>query len=544
MRTRIVILLALTAVCASTLGVLAYADHRLEQRYRSAAPAGMSELVAPPLEQLGTVDDESFDPVSMTTDLPRWERENAFLMKQNAFRQGWGPLITEQSGRRAQPDAVKVVVAGDSYVWGQGAEDLDALWPHQLERELNRYVEAGYQVTRLGRLPSSFMQVADWLDESRLRVLQPDVIVVGYLRNDFFPTLEERDLCRSNGTCTVDGEAPVVWNPRNGRLVQCIQGDDSLLGAAIRRLINPPFPYLGRWLTNRYCDPDRVANNQPNDSEGIWVNYPAESPYWTVFTDAVRRLSANAAGIPVVVYDYDSTLQDPRWAGQKAVREAFEAAGFEVISPSRPNTFRGDVAEDVLGINPSDRHPGPRLSRAFAQDLAEYIHERLAPGQSAVPGGTGAGRSLLSNYLPATLVVEHDERQAIVRARPLPEDFVLRNDLLPDLRGERLPLQEVPCARMGRPHVRLMLDPYLPDGTPVKVTLTGASDAMVVQTIGYDAEGSELRGEAVLVQPGGSLLVRSSEYVRGLLIGTRRAGCPDGVVTSPQLDLTLERLAG
>jgi hypothetical protein len=533
--------MALLTTIASTLAVLSVADARLESRYRGTAasilPVPNTSSENGPSSEPG----DSFDPVVASDDLFTWDRENSFLMTQNSLRQGWGPELRSQTPEtKVADDRIHVVVAGDSYVWGQGAEDLDMLWPRQLELELNRLQPDRYRVTRLGRLPSSTMQVADWLHPERIAELDPDVIVFGYLNNDFFPTLEERSLCRRYATCTEDGEPPFAWNPRNGPLVACIRGDDSVLGKVFQRLVNPLFPYVGRWLINRYCDPDRAARNTDKIAEGIWMSDPAANPYWEHFTEATRRLATDVGTTPIAVYVYDSAFDDASLPKQRAVRDAFTDAGMTVLQPIRVEELRSRTQDHTTHwINPGDSHPGMPLTRMFALDVAQYIRS-LPLTRPNTPSTTQ--RELLSNYLPATLTVDSDVDSARIQGSPLTDEFVSANGMQTSVRGKPTPLQETPCARMGRPHVRLMFDPYTPTGTKLRVSLGNTGGGLVAQTTGYDVDGNEVRGVARLVNPGSSFVIDVVDGVNGLLLGERRAGCPNERLQTPIFDLHIERL--
>jgi hypothetical protein len=464
-------------------------------------------------------------------------------MTQNSLRQGWGPELRSQvveSG--TSDDKIHVVVAGDSYVWGQGAEDLDMLWPRQLEIELNRLDPNRYRVTRLGRMPASTMQVADWLHPDRLAQLDPDVIVFGYLSNDFYPTLEERSLCRRYATCTADGEAPFAWNPRNGPLVACIRGDDSVLGKVFQRLVNPFFPYVGRWLINRYCDPDRAAQNTDKLAEGIWISNPAANPYWGHFTEATRRLAANADLVPTAVYVYDGAFDDPKYPKHRAVRDVFTQAGMTVLQAVEVEKLRARTTDRTRHmINPGDSLPCMPLTRMFALDVANYIRSLplTRTGSPATPQ-----RPLLSNYLPTTLSVEYNGESVRIQGAPLPDELISATGMQTIVRDRPTPLQETPCARMGRPHVRLMFDPYTPSGSKLRVSLGTTGEALVAQTTGYDVDGNEVRGEARLISPGSSFVIDVVDGVNGLLLGERRGGCPNERLQTPKFDLRIERTPG
>lgn len=581
-RPRLVVLSVLTGLCASLLVTLEVADRQLADQHVDIIQGTGNTGTGTP----GTALDDSrnddirnddnrnddnrngdnrnddggsatgpdrdgFDPVAPLRDTIFWGRENQALMIQNRLRQGWGPelpsQVTASTGSAAgqDSDVIRVVVAGDSFVLGQGVEDLDMRWPTVLERQLNALGGAKFEVIPLARMPSSTMQIADWLSPERVAALRPDIVVFGYLRNDFFPTFEESRLCRIYGTCVADGQTPETWNPKNVPLVACLNGMDSLLGSVLRNLINPRYPHLGRWLTNRYCDPDRVNNREPALSEGIWLEEPAKNPHWSVFTESMRRLARNLDGVPVVVYDYDNTMS--MYPGHAPVKDVFEANGFRVVPAANAAQLFFDVRAagvDIssLWINPADQHPGSRLTAAYAADVAPALYETLGIAPSSTASTYNPGRSLVSNFLPATMHLERDGDAFVFEGGPLSDSFVRDNFFDWAKQGDERNVMETSCATMGRPHARVMFDRYLPSGSRVDVTLLDAEDAMVLVPVGYRADGTEQMGAPILVRPGSSTVVELGPVTSGFLLGTRHAGCPDERIRLPYLKLRVEKI--
>lgn len=180
----------------ATLG-LELGDRALEHRY-------IGEVETIPLMDGAAVLDQvgsdmfrdaplTFDPIEPSTDAQVWVRENGFNLAQNTYRFGHGPVLREQISQPSDPGAFRVLVLGDSWVWGQGVEDADMRWWRVLEQRLNKSGNGRhYEVTALARLGASFMEETDWLTKQRIESLNPDVIVFGFINNDNVPSFQEK----------------------------------------------------------------------------------------------------------------------------------------------------------------------------------------------------------------------------------------------------------------------------------------------------------------------------------------------------------------
>ena len=108
-----------------------------------------------------------------------------FMMKYEKYNTGRAyPLMALKWRDQISEEHPKILVVGDSFVWGDGTSNLNQIWWSAMARELDR---RGYdcQVYAVGYFGASTQDEFCWLrDTAVLEDIKPDLIVLGYVAND------------------------------------------------------------------------------------------------------------------------------------------------------------------------------------------------------------------------------------------------------------------------------------------------------------------------------------------------------------------------
>lgn len=481
--------------------------------------------------------EENYDPVELVRDVKVWERENEFLMLQNSIRFGYGPTLRDQVPISNSSVDKTILVIGDSFVWGQGAEDSEMRWSRRLEKNLNAQSGERYRVVTLARLASSTMDEAEWLSKERMALIDPDAVVVGFVRNDYAASYGEARYCRDLGTCAKDGGPPAISNPRNVVLVACLRGNESIFGRLISKVVLPVLPNIGRWMVGRWCDPDRLADIEGLTSEGVSIENPTESPTWDYFVESIQSMKSSVGSVPIFMADTRVLPWDN--LDKEDALPIFRESGYNLIEMRRSRELLATVDNhNDLHINAADKHPGSELTQAYADDVSEALLSLFGKGQGV--GVTSKNnRSLLSNYLPASVAIGERDGKVRVVSSPLNErQSKFYGSTFVRGKGGYAP-QTTPCAAMGRAHVRLMLDSELKAGDNIELELTRSASSLVIQPIGYNEDGKILYFESYLLHSGEVRVDVLQQGQSGYLIGGVKAGCGEGVLAAPVFDLTI-----
>jgi hypothetical protein len=531
---RIIASAILITSLASAVSLYIY-EMKLSKEYTKYAPILSSEakdVTHSESKILNKDRNRSFDPIEPITDPVYWERENQYTDTQNSLRIGWGPLMREQVDRGDFQDAVKVLVVGDSFVWGQAVENLDKRWPMQLEQELNKRSDGKiFQVETLGRPGANTANEASWINEENLAKIDPDIIVLSFLDNDYVPNFTEPSVCKQYNLCYNSNEDS-DYNGLRGNLGACLIGDKSIFGVLARRVLNPFIPNITRNLLLRYCDPDKISAARGFMMEGPILLDPLKSPAWPEFKHSVNKFAKNAGKIPlymsrISVMEMDKFKYDP-------IPPVFKEAGFNIVPMIMSNNLIKIVnSEKEFWVNPADRHASSMLAHTYATDTAIEIlrgeRQRESEPERDNYNSTLSSAPLISNYLPATMkyskitrVFKGEDGFVITYNKPKYEDGLQTEA---NVSGKKLPAQYVPCARFGRPHARIVLNPYSDQNGNISIKVMNSSEPILVFTESADYTGRDVFGIPYLLYPGEIHIFDDAKSVTGLVVASKKNGC-------------------
>jgi hypothetical protein len=447
------------------------------------------------------------------TDKVIWAREHEFYNGDIYWRIGEGPDIRAQSGTGQVNGIVKVLVISDSNLYGNGVADLETVWANRLETELNRQRGAGaFEVRILAQGGASLMQYADWMASGVVEEYDPDVIVIGYTQNDPMPSGFERALCGEAGRCEV-GNAKTFPLYR-----ECISGSGSAFATLVRVTIGHWFPNVTNEVLARYCDITRLSNSAGIPAEEVVATNLEKNPYLPYFYDAAAKIRELSKDRPLLVARTSVNMK--LHEGSLPYVEILRNAGMEIIKMDRAEELyeRFLMSPEAMYVHPADPHPGPLLTFAYALDVAEHLLELFGEdftgGFGKRPAVQRDAPHILSGYLPARTLVVGDPRRDIRVVLP-PSDRDIG--------------QQVPCAFVGRPHLRIIFDVGPGLGSRLRLTLErSVGGPMTVQSSGYDQSGFRVDSPVRVINPGESFEIIVSDELSNVLFGSLQGGCGIG----------------
>jgi len=262
----------------------------------------------------------------------------------------------------APPGCKRILVLGDSFVWGSGNTNANEIWWRQLQRELNRRGYWKVDVVAAGTNGASTQRQFQWLrDTDLLSRVSPDLIILGYVTND-------ADMTDENGNS----------------YVRQFGGTAALHSKPLGKFLGKMAPRV------TYLIQDRLANKRLERSPASW-GYPygqwelkiLDGPNFEAYGRMVRDLGefVKARGIPFFVMTLPNSPNREHFAPRYArVRPLFEAAGlgFHDILDDFINTYSTKINELEWAVNPANGHPGPISTHFFAQKAAIILERDYA----------------------------------------------------------------------------------------------------------------------------------------------------------------------
>jgi hypothetical protein len=505
--------------------------------------ASTSVEVDPPRNQVRT--NTSVETVfELPDDVEIWHRDNAYMVKQLEFSTGSTKSRENSvpSPEDDEADAFKVLVVGDSFVWGWGFYDTDRVWHQVLSSKLSeKFGPGAYRIESVGHQGTSMISYSEYLSAEEIKKHDPDLIVLGFLPNDWQADGSEKRICRGKSGTGNSAENACelgAWYTRP-EYVKCLEGRSNIIGATLRRVVKPFFPRAANSLIERLCDPKSYPDDvySPNELREMGKD-PENSPYWQMYLDSIRAIRSNAGNVPVVALPTSTN----EYIVNPVVYEALNAGGIKVVqTPVTKAVLTGDGSREQKGlwINPADPHPNPELHYAYGTDIFTYISGKYPKK------GTRSGyqMSLFSNFSPSSMkFVPALDGTAVSFGHDPGSWAALRQTVRNDYRTVPTPPQVVPCAPYGRPHARFVFNPdVLTSAFTATITLDGRSDeTLVYSTVSYGSNGQETFSRPVPFKPGESFNVTFDTRTTSFVVGSASSGCPvNKPINLPAFDLSV-----
>lgn len=346
-----------------------------------------------------------------------WRLDNAMLLEEMKLRN----LSTdEQPVWRSKgfpvslqsPKSKRILVMGDSFVWGSGYSNLNTIWWRQLQRELQRRGYNDVEVIAAGQPGAPTRKELNWA-KMLVPMYKPDLVIWGYVTND----PEEGDT--KNGLSYVKN-------------VHC-PPDDFPKRTAI--LVSSMFPNLGDELFNvlrKGLRTKKMSGAIYGYDFADWELKLLEGKNWQVYNDTVKDLGAfvNELSVPSFAMTLPSCVftgstskgrelisfirnyYDVRY---KPVRELWEkdkikwCSSLDAFLNAAQQDKRIDSPDPPLwlGINPANGHPGPLATHCHAVEAANILERDYASvlGKRTMPVDI-VSVPVINDWLPSTISLQ------------------------------------------------------------------------------------------------------------------------------------------
>jgi lysophospholipase L1-like esterase len=287
----------------------------------------------------------------------------------------------------------RILVLGDSFVWGDGYSNANDIWWRQLDRELKHRGYYGVEVVAAGLNGASTQELLRWLRElPLLDQANPDLVIVGYVTND-------------PDVLNAAGEPYVKQIGRDVKIPKWVTLDRTL-----GRIAPTLVAQLEPKLTEKWASRIEGAYSYAD-----WELKLLESPNIEAYGEVVNELAVfvRSRELPALVVTLpNSPDKRHHQARYRAVEPLFRAAGLPFFDLLDEFVREYSVSADgesgsVLrwGINPANGHPGPEATRFYARkvvDILERHHADLLGARSPAPVDL---RPRINDWMPPSVGV-------------------------------------------------------------------------------------------------------------------------------------------
>lgn len=284
-----------------------------------------------------------------------------------------------------KPQGPRILVMGDSYVWGDGTRNINDLWWRQLERELIKRGYGNIEVLAAG-YPGYSTNLEVKAARKLASTLKPDLIIWGFTDND------------------ADEEVIINYN----------KSKESSIWLLKRFLPNLSL-FLDRQVLSKWHGFSSLDTTQKGGE--CWQLSLLSGKNFELFTNTVKDMGAflQQAKVPGVVFTLPKTL-DADYSARcfGTVRPLFEQNKIpyvdltDALMPWYAKTLPTVLQQSPIAVikptsfllaSPANSHPSAALNYYYAVQAANYLeqhHSDLLGKPTAYQGG----RAILNDAIP------------------------------------------------------------------------------------------------------------------------------------------------
>lgn len=325
-----------------------------------------------------------------TNDVPVW-RSSAFPVSQDAH------------GKK------RILVMGDSYVWGDGHSNMNDLWWRQLHLELQHRGYNNVEVIGAGLCGASTHMELDWA-QKLLPIYKPDLIIFGYVTND----PDEGSRQSGEGIVKQLKSAPA----------------DTVFDEFIRPF-EEIFPHLTYQLKGiRAKKRTELASGPRGYEYSEWEARILEGENFQAYRKTVGRLKefASRTGVPCVVTTLPMPVENNR-SKYEPVEKLFTDAGLPFLNNLEPMLAwakKHELKIANLRVSPVNGHPSIAATNFYAIQVANFLEtsfaEKLGPKSTARQSRMGVR---INDYVPPVLGVTNPNPNIYSMFYPQSSDLFL-----------------------------------------------------------------------------------------------------------------------
>jgi hypothetical protein len=382
-------------------------------------------LIIPFLEDSGKVVSRGWDEENQFIFYWALARNNAEFANNPVWRsKNW--TVSEKSEK-----SHRILVIGDSFVWGHGYNNMNDIWWRQLSRELDR---RGYQDVEIiaAGMPGINTRLELEVAKKVIPKFKPDLVIWGYIPND----ADELSRVDADYLDTIHSFRP----HRNNGLQEALKG------------LYPNLAFQLIALRASQIGKDYTDGNS-------WEYSLLDGANWQMYSRTIDQTAAYLNGLSVPSFMMLLPYQCPGkldFAAIKAhydrvfpkVKKTFEDHNVRVIDSYDTwiKAARGEeslVKKGVLsfGINPADAHPNRWATHAYGVHAANVLEKDFGKILGAKTKQTPSRRTLhINDCIPPNLQMKQGGNKVVIiypmraddfRSMPLRKPFIELNLELP-----------------------------------------------------------------------------------------------------------------
>lgn len=294
---------------------------------------------------------------------------NTFISKKGFWEYHLSDYTITQNNLSLSSKKKKILVVGDSFVWGWAQDNLNNLWWKQLEYMLK---QKGYQDVEIIAAGMNGFSIVDEtekiiLNKEYIHKIKPDLIIVGYVYNDF-----------------------EIWDKNDPYFVNRIKENfkeqeyiRKNIDVGLLKKMNHFFPSIHnkiiQMLMNKEYAKTQFKNQYGYSYSEEKKQYLSDKYLKRIEKRAIEPLSKINIPVMVVNLAFGSEMygKDPILFQEKVFQllDQYHVENYD-LKENYNKTFKGLDYKTELQVNIGDYHPGARVMNFYSQEIYNILKNK------------------------------------------------------------------------------------------------------------------------------------------------------------------------
>ncbi len=262
----------------------------------------------------------------------------------------------------------RILVVGDSFVWGYSQDNLNNLWWKQLEYIFKKNGYENIEVIAAGMNGFSIVDETEKIlqNEEYIEKISPDLVIVGFVSNDW-EINDEKDAYYKNGIKEFYGtqENEYIESHFNNKII-----------SILREKFNAIYEVIIELLMKKEYAKQKFKEEYGYSYEQMKILYASEEYTKRIIERGILPISNYKIPIFITNLHYNSKAGNSNIEFKDKIFKLLDEYGIENydLEEMYNEEFKNNKYEELM-VNIADYHPGARLMSFYAQNIYKYIEE-------------------------------------------------------------------------------------------------------------------------------------------------------------------------
>ena len=292
----------------------------------------------------------------------------------------------------------RILVVGDSFIWGHAQDNLNNLWWRQLEYILKKNGYENVEVIAAGMNGFSIVDETEKiiLDEEYMKKIDPDLVIIGFVSNDW-EINDKEDEYYKNGIEEFDDEEreKYIESHFNNKILNIL-----------KEKFNGLYKLVLEQLMEKEYSKEEFKKKYGYSNKQKEILYNTEEYLKRIEKRAIIPLSNLKIPVLVTNLHYESKAGGCNIGFKDKLFDLLKKHGIENYDLENlyKKEFKNTEYRELM-VNIADYHPGVRLMNFYAKNVYKYLTENHSDilGKKKNKESTSLSEFEINDYQPSNV---------------------------------------------------------------------------------------------------------------------------------------------